>query len=597
MPACYLHAGASRRLRERPHEGPLLVGQGEEERQARRAFLEPDHHPRVRLAREPRGRRDLLAYVGLERGLSDFEQRQIEVARLPANALEECARRGIGHADDDAPRIGGTRLGRREQHDEQAQREPSRPGRWDAVAREHLLQKYPNRSRLTQKAPGGEVPGTTQETLPGTKNEKIVAAADPVARAPLSVLRSIPEVVAMNRALAGSVRAVGVFWLAASAGCSAGADSTAGDGNDGAASGDDAGGVAMGNDASSSVGPSVDAGLPRADGASGSPPSQADSGASSSDATAGGGDSDAGAIVAPPGWTLLWSDEFNGADGTDVDPTKWIHDVGEGSNTTEGVWNPGNGWGNDELEYYTAGNANTQQQGGNLVISALKNTDPSLVCYFADKPNSANTTYHTGTCEYTSGRLKTVLGPPAGKGGTIQTNLFSHVYGRFEMRAQIPPGVGMWPAFWMMGTNLFSANWPACGELDVMEEVGEAPGAVHGTSHSTASGDDGVTYQTTLPNDAGLSDAFHVYAIEWGPTSIKWFLDDTVYGTETAPSGATTKNWPFADETNPFFLILNLAISSGDANSWGAAPTPETPFPAEMKVDYVRVYEASNEDP
>ena len=258
----------------------------------------------------------------------------------------------------------------------------------------------------------------------------------------------------MNRALSASVRALGVLWLAASAGCGAGDDSAAGTGNDGAASGDDAAAAATGNDAASSIGSSLDAGVSPADGGSGSPPSHADGGASSADATA-GGDSDAGAIVAPPGWTLLWSDEFNGPDGTDVNPAKWVHDVGEGSDTTEGVWNPGNGWGNEQPEYYTAGNANTQQQGGNLVISVMKNTDPSLVCYFADKPNSASTTYHTGTCEYTSGRIKTVLGPPAGKGGAIQQDLFSHVYGRFEMRAQIPPGVGMWPAFWMMGTNLF----------------------------------------------------------------------------------------------------------------------------------------------
>jgi beta-glucanase (GH16 family) len=149
----------------------------------------------------------------------------------------------------------------------------------------------------------------------------------------------------------------------------------------------------------------------------------------------------------------------------------------------------------------------------------------------------------------------------------------------------------------MMGTNLFSQSWPACGELDIMEEVGDDPGTVHGTSHSTASGDTGVTYQMTLPGGASLSDAFHVYAIEWGPTSLKWYLDDVVYGTQTAPAGATVKDWPFADPKNPFFLILNLAVSSGDANSWGAAPTAATKFPAQMKVDYVRVYLPANGDP
>jgi beta-glucanase (GH16 family) len=307
------------------------------------------------------------------------------------------------------------------------------------------------------------------------------------------------------------------------------------------------------------------------------------------------GSADSGPIVPPPGWTLLWSDEFDGADGSDVDPTKWIHDVGDGSNTTEGTWNPGNGWGNDELEYYTAGTANTQQEGGYLILTATKNADPSLVCQFADDPNSANTTYHSGTCEYTSGRIKTVLGPQ-GTSGPLRQNLFSHLYGRFEMRAQIPPGVGMWPAFWMMGTNLFRQSWPACGELDIMEEIGDEPGTVYGTSHSTASGDTGVRHSFKLPGGANLSDAFHVYAIEWTPTTLTWFLDDTAYGTETAPAGATTSNWPFTDPNNPYFIILNLAVSSGDANSWGAAPTAATVFPAQMKVDYVRVYEASNGD-
>ena len=302
------------------------------------------------------------------------------------------------------------------------------------------------------------------------------------------------------------------------------------------------------------------------------------------------------AIAAPPGWTLYWSDEFDGPDGTDVDPTKWIHDVGEGSDTAEGVWSPGFGWGNDELEYYTPGTANTEQRGGYLLLTAAKNTDPSYVCSFADNPKSASTTYHKGTCEYSSGRIKTVLGPAA-KGTGLQRDLFSHLYGRFEMRAQIPAGLGFWPAFWTMGTNLFTQDWPACGELDIMEEVGEQPGTVYGTSHSTKSGDDGVPHSMTLPNGATLAGAFHVYAIEWGPTAIRWFLDDTVYGTEAAPAGATTSDWPFADPTNPFFIILNLAISSGDANSWGAAPTATTTFPAQMKVDYVRVYTAANGDP
>ena len=278
--------------------------------------------------------------------------------------------------------------------------------------------------------------------------------------------------------------------------------------------------------------------------------------------------------TAPPGWTLIWSDEFDGPNGADVDPTKWVHDVGDGSNVSSGTWQPGNGWGNDELQYYTDGTANTQQQDGNLVITAMTAGASAYKCWY-------------GTCQWTSGRIKTYVGPPAVK------SVFTHTYGRFEMRAQIPAGVGLWPAFWMMGTKLFTSSWPACGELDIMEVVGEGAGTVYGTSHSTASGDDGVPHQTTLPGGAALSSAFHVYAMEWTAASITWSLDGTVYGTEPAPASPTTANWPFSDPNDPFFLILNLALSNGDKSSWGAPPNAQTANPAHMLVDYVRVYAQS----
>jgi beta-glucanase (GH16 family) len=296
-------------------------------------------------------------------------------------------------------------------------------------------------------------------------------------------------------------------------------------------------------------------------------------GASSSSSSGGGSGSSSGSPTDAgiPGWTLVWSDEFDGPNGSDVDPTKWVHDVGDGSKVKEGVWEPGNGWGNDELQYYTAGNANTQQQDGNLVITAKTAGASAYGCWY-------------GTCQWTSGRIKTYLGPPA-----VQ-NLFSRTYGRFEMRAQIPAGQGVWPAFWMMGTKLFTSDWPACGELDVMESVGDTPGTVYGTSHSTASGDEGVSFSYVLPGNAHLSDAYHVYALEWSATQLTWYLDDHVYGSQTVPAGATATNWPFADPSDPFFLIVNLALSNGDSNSWGKPPNAATSNPAEMKIDYVRVY-------
>jgi beta-glucanase (GH16 family) len=277
----------------------------------------------------------------------------------------------------------------------------------------------------------------------------------------------------------------------------------------------------------------------------------------------------------------VWSDEFNGPNGSDVDPTKWSHDIGDGSQVSQGNWQPGNGWGNDELEYYTPGTANTQQQNGNLVITAKTAGASTYKCWY-------------GTCKWTSGRIKTYVGPP-----TVQ-NLFSRVYGRFEMRAQIPVGQGLWPAFWMMGTKLFTTSWPACGEIDIMESImcpnyppacaDVKPPTVFGTSHSTASGDTGIGFTYTVPNGGNLSDAFHVYALEWSATELDWFLDDVNYGKEKAPASPTTANWPFADPSNPFFIILNLALGNGDNNSWGAPPNAQTADPAEMLVDYVRVY-------
>jgi len=154
-----------------------------------------------------------------------------------------------------------------------------------------------------------------------------------------------------------------------------------------------------------------------------------------------------GATLQPPpatGFTLVWSDEFNGADGSSPDSSKWTYDTG------------GNGWGNNELECYTNLVQNAQLKGGNLVITAIH--QPAYAC-------SGGTTR-----DYTSARLKT-------------QGLFSQAYGRFEARIKIPAGQGMWPAFWMLGNNITSVGWPACGEIDIMENIGKEPGTVHGSLH------------------------------------------------------------------------------------------------------------------
>jgi beta-glucanase (GH16 family) len=253
-------------------------------------------------------------------------------------------------------------------------------------------------------------------------------------------------------------------------------------------------------------------------------------------------------------WKLSWSDEFNGADGSAVDSTKWVYDTG------------GNGFGNSEYEYYTSGTANAVQQGGNLVITATTAGASSHTCSYPSN----------GPCQYTSARIKTL-----GK--------FSQQYGRFEARIQIPEGQGIWPAFWMMGDNINSVNWPSCGEIDVMENIGKEPSINHGSMHMPASGstsDDQLTGMYTLAGGGKLGDAFHIYAIEWTSSQVAFYVDDTLYETQTK-AGATGRTWEF---DHPFFILLNVAVGG----TWPGAPDSTTTFPQTMKVDYVRVYQPAN---
>ncbi len=255
-----------------------------------------------------------------------------------------------------------------------------------------------------------------------------------------------------------------------------------------------------------------------------------------------------GAVLQPPpakGWTLVWSDEFNGADGSVPDSSKWTYDLG------------GKGWGNSELECYTNRLQNAQIKGGNLVITAQKE---NFTCSDGVSSN------------YTSARLKT-------------QGLFSQAYGRFEARIKIPAGQGMWPAFWMLGNNITTANWPACGEIDIMENIGKEPGAVHGSLHgpSATSRTSDATAPFSLPAGQTFADAFHLYAVEWEPGVVRFYVDTNLYATFTQsqwPSGGT---WVF---DHPFFLLLNVAVGG----TWPGSPDNTTQFPQQMLVDYVRVY-------
>ncbi|HEY6462361.1 MAG TPA: glycoside hydrolase family 16 protein, partial [Polyangiaceae bacterium] len=187
------------------------------------------------------------------------------------------------------------------------------------------------------------------------------------------------------------------------------------------------------------------------------------------DAASDGGIVDAGPDTALPGWTLTWSDEFDGPDGSAVDPTKWKHDVG------------GSGWGNQELEYYTDGTQNAVVQGGNLVITATTAGASQYSCWY-------------GGCTYTSARLLT-------------QGLFSQTYGRFEARVQMPTGKGLWPAVWMLGDDISDAGWPACGEIDFMETIGTDIATNHGSLHAPGYN---PTATYPLPDGGTFADGFHV---------------------------------------------------------------------------------------
>ncbi|MGI8962709.1 MAG: glycoside hydrolase family 16 protein, partial [Bryobacteraceae bacterium] len=150
-------------------------------------------------------------------------------------------------------------------------------------------------------------------------------------------------------------------------------------------------------------------------------------------------------------------------------------------------------------------------------------------------------------------------------------------------RMKIPSGQGMWPAFWMLGDDIEALGWPKCGEIDVMENIGKEPAIVHGTVHGPQYfGKGGITSQHFLPAGKALSDDFHVYAVLWSPSSIKFLLDGTVYTTVTPASLPKGAKWVF---DHPFFLLLNLAVG-GD---WPGAPDATSSFPEAMQVDWVRI--------
>ncbi|MBV9436413.1 MAG: glycoside hydrolase family 16 protein [Acidobacteria bacterium] len=242
-------------------------------------------------------------------------------------------------------------------------------------------------------------------------------------------------------------------------------------------------------------------------------------------------------------WVLVWSDDFKSGNGP-VDSHKWTMETG------------GNGWGNNELEYYTDRTNNARVQRNLLVIEADRER-------YTGKDGVQR--------PYTSARLKT-----QGK--------FAQAYGRFEARIKMPRGQGMWPAFWLLGDDIGSVHWPACGEIDIVENLGREPSIAHGTIHGPGySGDHGIGSAFTLPDGKRFSDDFHVFAVEWEPKEIRFYVDETQYAKRTPAELPQGARWVY---DHPFFIILNLAVGG----NWPGNPDSTTEFPQRMYVDYVRVY-------
>jgi len=235
---------------------------------------------------------------------------------------------------------------------------------------------------------------------------------------------------------------------------------------------------------------------------------------------------------------LVMFDDFNG----EVTPNHlfWNYDIGTGSN----------GWGNNELQYYTDRPENVLVQDGVLTITARQE----------DFEGSS----------YTSGRILT-----KGK--------FEQTYGRFEARIKLPWGQGLWPAFWILGADIDEVGWPQCGEIDAMENRGQEPTLINGTVHGPGySGANGITKPYELTNDR-FDTGFHIFGIEWGSSYINFYVDGVLYNQITPDD--VTGEWVYDHD---FFIIMNLAVGGNYVGS----PDASTVFPQEMIVDYVKVYSA-----
>ena len=229
---------------------------------------------------------------------------------------------------------------------------------------------------------------------------------------------------------------------------------------------------------------------------------------------------------------LYWSDEF---EGSDLSSEFWNFELGDGCPERCG-------WGNDEAQIYTR--SNHRLENGHLIITAQKS-------------DSA----------YSSTRITT-------------QDKMEFQYGRLEARAQLPVGTGVWPAIWLLGSNIGEVGWPRCGEIDVLEYVGKEPGRIFTTLHTHDSYGNSINTRKTPVE--GIEQGFHLYAMEWDPEKIRFFVDgEAVY--TFAPEERTEEVWPF---DQPFYIILNLAIGG----KFGGPEIDDSIFPQEFIIDYIRIF-------
>ena len=262
------------------------------------------------------------------------------------------------------------------------------------------------------------------------------------------------------------------------------------------------------------------------------------------------------AEVDPEDWVLVWSDEFDGPVGTPPNPNVWKYELGDGA--LNGIV----GWGNSEFQYYTDSTENSFMDGdGNLVIR-LQDADPAddLVCWY-------------GPCEYTSARLLT-------------QDRLDFEYGRIEARVLVPDGPGgLWPAFWMLGSNIPEVGWPQSGEIDIMEYVSRLPNEIFGTIHGPGY-EGGASFGNIYNFGYPVANDYHTYAVEWMPDHIIWYVDDIQYH-QAVPADVAPREWVF---NHPFFMLLNAAIGG----NFGGAIAGNMTMPQDTLVDYVRVYQAAD---